>query len=326
MARTILITAGTSILDNLRQQGIDDLYSVVNQLYRILPSREQMSELLNPPAAGWAGAGRRGGNNGTPGAWWIVDYYGRYSPKDQARIHAAELASLRLLNLTEEDKVIILCSDTHDGLFCGLVVAHLIKQRDDPIRFHSQPAADMQMDTREVDWGWEISDRNVPNRDMPRAGRGMVSMWQIPGLTPDSREVFEKTGAGNLVRTFVRLARQAAVEGRPFVVNFTGGYKATIPLLTLVASWMGSPAVTMVALYQDSKELLHIPTADSQPSESLWQQLRALKADPRVTLAEVETGRRRYFRDQPRPGGGLEWSLLGEALAIYFANEDSPPT
>ncbi len=325
MPRTILITAGTSILDNLQRPEIGGHYDKSEKLRNRLPSQRDMAELLDSPnGKEWAGKASGAGGGGQTGAWWFIDYYGRKSPKDDAKVHAAELASLRLLSPTPEDEIIFLCSDTPPGLFCGLVVAHLIKERNDPIRFHEQATADVPMTTREVNWGWEITERHVPHTDMPRAGGGKVSMWQIPGLNPVSRREFEERGAGNLVRTFIRLARAAKVKGHPFVVNFTGGYKATIPLLTLVASWMGSPDVSMVALYQESNELLRIPIADSQPSDDVWREVSAIKNDSESTMAEVRTGLRRYFKDRPHGGRGLEWSLLGEALDIFFNERERP--
>jgi len=41
--------------------------------------------------------------------------------KRELKDYSAEIASLKLMDLNGEDKVILLCSDTPDGAFCGLV-------------------------------------------------------------------------------------------------------------------------------------------------------------------------------------------------------------
>lgn len=310
MARTILITAGTSLLENLRQPGPDNLYDMVTKLE--LPSYDRMADLLGQPGGKWVGVPRR-----TTGAWWFIDYYGRRSPKSDRKDHAAELSSLALLKPTGEDEIVFLCSDTPEGLFCGLVIAHLIKPRDDMIRVHVASANPVSDPPRLVNWEWKISDASVPHFDIPRAGYGRVSVRQIAGLHPTHSSDFVRRGAANLISAFTLLARGARDRRQPLVLNFTGGYKATVPLLTIAASWLVGADISLVALYQESADLLQIPLIVSAPDRALWDELQDDLERPDITVdGLIPAGKRPLAKD--KPGGGIQLSLLGQAMQAYF--------
>lgn len=308
MTSTIVLTAGTSILDNLKEEPC--LVGVVERLR--LP--EEIAELLEPPTDAWRGVA---GNGQAPGAVWFLDHYGRQSPTDgkTAPRHAAELASLALLRPTPEDDVVFLCSETPDGLFAALVAAHLIRaDDDDPIRVFTGPAD--RAAARPVNWGPLPGPTHA---DMPRAGRGRVSLHVISGLNPVRRDQFETDGAGNLVRAFVLLAREAAESKRALVLNVTGGYKAAIPLLTMVASWLTGD-VKLVALYQDSRELLRIPVLPAAPDRALWNGLQADLANRALRPEALARSQQPLVAAAAR--GGLQLSLLGRALEAYVQMMD----
>lgn len=314
MPRTILITAGTSIIENLKDNG--DLAEVVQRMDGKFADLA-FDDLLKPPVEkGWAGTHD---NDADPGAWWFIHHYGNLSPIRHAKCHAAELASLAKLNPTATDEVVFLCSHTRPGLFCALVLAHLIKDPAQPVRVVTDPTAE-RMAEQQVNWG----DRQpvVDSPDLESMRPGSVSLWVIPGLKPEDTDTFEQTGAGNLVRSVIKLAQAAAIEDRHIVINFTGGYKATIPLLTLVASWLESltdhqTTITMTALYQESADLLTIPIIKTQPHFGLVNELRRTHQKP---MASVPAHLAPYFKDV---NDRAEWSLLGLALDIAATDKSN---
>ncbi|MFQ5677214.1 MAG: hypothetical protein ACE5G1_15080 [bacterium] len=112
--------------------------------------------------------------------------------------YSAEIASLRQIGLDkQDDKVILLFSDTPDGAFCAWVNAKFIQ---------SEKPAVLNL------------EKNV---------------IRIPGLNTENAEDFVNIGLRRLITTIEKLVDD--YKGYQIYLNFTGGYKGIIPALTDVA-------------------------------------------------------------------------------------------
>jgi hypothetical protein len=269
-SRLLIFTAGVSLLRNLNDEEEGHGRGIRSTMERTL-NRLKPEELLKKPEKTWAGAP---GNHLNPGAYWFLDHYGRLDPDKNAQRQTAELTSLYHMRPQAGDKIVLLSSHTKKGLFCALANAHLMLRPGGEIKFRDNLTDERPPEPVVVNWEWQ-PQREVPCRALSEIACAEVEVIRIPGLNPTDRHNFEKQGAGNLIRTLATLVYECIRDGgtaksldggrRPQIV-FTGGFKASIPLLTQAAIWMSHAVpIPMYALYEEAKEILAIPTLHALP-------------------------------------------------------------
>jgi len=101
----------------------------------------------------------------------------------------------------------------------------------------------------------------------------------IPGLQVWDRKEFERTGLVNLLRRIEEMRQEAAGVGG-VSINITGGYKAPIPYVTIMAQVFGVP---IYYIFEDTNELIRLPQV---PVDIKWD-LFAKYSD---VLAELALG------------------------------------
>ena len=297
--------------------------------------RLRPEELLRKPGKRWAGAP---GNHLNPGAYWFLDHYGRLDPETDAEQQTAELTSFYHMRPQVEDKIVLLSSHTNEGLFCALANAHLMLRPGGEIKFRDNLTDERPPDPVVVNWQWE-PQREVPCRALSRIACAEVEVIRIPGLNPTDPHNFEKQGAGNLIRTLATLVYACirdrgtanSLDGgrRPQIV-FTGGFKASIPLLTQAAIWMSHAVpIPMYALYEEAKEILAIPTLHALPDRKYCRlalgfqsadnpllDSRYAKFTNRASMlrvADLPSDEQLLFADKPGPNG-IMLNPLGQTL------------
>lgn len=249
--------------------------------------------------------------------------------------HTAEITTLSKLVIDPlNDDAVLLASDTADGLFCALVNAYLM-------------AGDRGVVYEKWDWEqnkkedladpWKLGQRH-PTNGLQRF-TFPVRVLCVPGLDPTNKINFEKTGIANLVRLalfFVNQARNAKME--PQLV-FTGGFKASLPILTQIASWLGP--LPMIGLYETADAPIQIQVLSAPPKKELMQLALGFNQEQVSVEGRPENVRpswnyggktiesfnkfddkeiRLLFEDKP-DHSGIQLSLLGKALKAYVIGE-----
>lgn len=237
MANLHIFTAGTSLLSNLEFDPTGNAH--YTWLLTWLKGRD-IPRIINCPEENLE-AFRR-----------MYTFYCGKTGKETT----AELASFLKLELMKDDLVVLLTSDTPEGLFSALVNAHLMANGNspEPVYLWEEPGISTQI------INWNTSDTCQGKHEiLVDNQREKVHIMRIPGLDPTSASGFTDQAVGNLVRAvanLVKYARGHALELDPIIV-FTGGFKVSLPVLTQAASWLGG--VPMVGLHEDSDKLIYIP-------------------------------------------------------------------
>jgi putative CRISPR-associated protein (TIGR02619 family) len=159
---------------------------------------------------------------------------GKYEPKINPDLLPAELSSLYLFywpdgnipcdgeEADNKDRIILLPSETNPSIFCACCLRKYLKEKE-PLKS-------------------KISE---------------VEIIIIEGLQTKDTEKFEETALLNL-STILREKIEEGHEGNYNVVlNITGGYKAIPPYVTVIGNCF--PEVDIRYLYEDSKDLVHLP-------------------------------------------------------------------
>lgn len=330
MARLYIFTTGTSLISNLRKHGPEGA-SRADALQQY--AREKPADFFwqAVPDESWQG-NPVGDFQGDPGAWWLVNFYAGLGAAAPALL-PAEISNFKKLNPQPGDEVVLLASDTPLGVFCAVVIAHLM----------ALPGRD-----RVVEWTSPCNVGQVFNWNPPQTAardtgilgqlREKVAVMRIPKLNPGHKEGFEQEAVGNLVRTVARLSVYARGKELEQQIIFTGGYKVTLPVLTQAAAWLDG--IPMVALYEEDHYPIEIPVLSSPPGERarkavlgwVWSSQDEVHARERARLKRLGYDQqlarwgavmsRKTFtgleaRDKPlfEPDGQhLRLSILGEAL------------
>ncbi|KPL75305.1 hypothetical protein ADN00_13010 [Ornatilinea apprima] len=327
MARRFIFTTGTSLLGNF----IKKYYDPPNIAEGVFDNRfPREIDILHTPSVRWDGfrAFHYPEMQMDKGiAWNMINTWSTIQARESYQ--TAEVDSLSFLPVDpENDEVILLASNTPPGLFCALVNANLMTQHGTPVSIwedvlqeHSQfPIVDWDPEN-------EISWRPIAN---PLANPAIV--LTINQLDPNKKTTFENQALGNLVRSVSLLILHAMDHNMEPHVIFTGGYKATIPFLTLVCSWMGN--ITMWSLYEDSKEILRIPVPKANLDSRIYRMIAGKLAlemkqdDPYYALFSRWTSKANYtqlssmdpadqpfFVNHPQPNQPVQLSPMGKAFA-----------
>ena len=339
MPRIFIFTCGTSLISNFGKSKADpkDRASLQNGL-------ETLVKRIDFTEEGWMGDSSwrdltRGEVPGDPQfsdlltvlqedlAQAAVRYWSALP--SNAEEQTAEMSTLAVLKQQPGDEIILLASDTPDGVFCALVNAHIMAEQGQEIlleRFDWEK--DGERSCAVVNW------RGAPVPSGDDHSPPPIRVIVVGRLTPSNKLDFEKYGIGNLIRTLTYLVyevygRQEAI--RPVFV-FTGGFKASIPILTQAASWLGGSTgqhIEMTALYEASPDRIVVPVIGHQPEDKYlliafsfgikkrpidlraYPEFKPFDYSDKRTAADV---RECPFLFQDLPGGGIELNPLGQAL------------
>lgn len=167
----------------------------------------------------------------------------------------AEIASFQRLELSPADQLVLLGSDTAEGMFSALVNAHLMSDPNipEPVIHWKAPG----IPAKSVNWN------SAPTCQGDESKR-QVHVMRIPGLDPANAQGFTYEAVGNLVGMIAQLvlfARGHSPSLKPVIV-FTGGFKVSLPVLAQAASWLGG--VPMVGVHESSDQLILIPILASK--------------------------------------------------------------
>lgn len=153
---------------------------------------------------------------------------------------SAELASLLAMQervdigkIEDEDKIVLLCSDTIDGKLCA-----------------------------------EVNEKIMKN-EMVADGKIVKAKWNVISLKVDHLTVIPTSARNNLAKKFMdyclsdlqkkvrtsleEFQRQFGKENSKIFFNITGGYKATIPFITLLVI---NYEMIITYLYEQSDQLI----------------------------------------------------------------------
>jgi len=101
----------------------------------------------------------------------------------------------------------------------------------------------------------------------------------IKGLQVDDLNSFQKEGMHNLVNELYNI--HYSYPKKDTIINITGGYKATIPYLTILGQTWGIP---LYYIFEETNNLLKIPSIkiniDFQLFQKYFNQLTSLKNEP----------------------------------------------
>lgn len=180
----------------------------------------------------------------------------------------AEIAVLSLLQLTNDDVIVLLHSETQIGEFCARLI-------ESALQIDSIP----------------------PDREYPYCGAGQIRLKQLDNvkISDDGNDydLHDPFGTMNMADTFVRKGLPNYVTqvwemyqqllkdgGGELIFNITSGYKGLIPiardLSTLLTSYSRDRGHNITSelcyLYQNSKEMIHIPAL---PLKFDWSKIPA---------------------------------------------------
>lgn len=211
-----------------------------------------------------------------------LDPKGSKNKPGKREASSAELASLNTLQITSEDVLVLLYSDTPEGAFCATCLEEIFRR------------------------GIAIGDEATPEIK-PR-----IKKEKIAGLHPKEKQDFEQKAVGNLAGVIAAcFYDEARSNNQQFVLNVTGGFKASIPTLTFIAGlskkqeW-GQTTVRLCCLYEEATELL-------------WQPLIPC-------IVEPEPARDRLFHagdgTANDPCGNFLWDNLRPEEKPYYMHTD----
>lgn len=278
---TYLVPCGTSVLENLRSgRGCTKLGSHVQPL-EDWAAKEQINEC-------------------SPDQWahslaYQLAVLAQAQPVDRRRV-SAECSSLAQSPGSEPgpgDKVLMLASDTAEGVLAALVNATLLRG---PIEFYTGPPL----------------DGRTARRALAQGNGGLTTyIVRVEGLVPRDTTTF--TAAMERVGRTLRFA--AELDGS-IVFHVTGGYKATVPYLVVLTEYVKATVGQVRAF------CLHEGDGSSNPPPPVEIFLRSVDgagdlaemlAAEKGTLSSTE-GRLRGFAYERRPDGTNGLTPLGRAI------------
>lgn len=234
MAKLFIFTSGTSMVTNLKDDA--NAHPILNYLRKWFETIT-IKKILDTPSVN------------KQAYQYILEYYnGKTGSKT-----TAEISSYEKLGVRKEDLVVILTSDTKEGVFAGLVNAHLMASKaKTPVVLWDRPGNIIGT----FNWN-SLLEGYEPGANQDEYPP--VYLMIIKDLDPEKKEGFEDQAVGNLVYAIARLVKHAnghTLKPKPIIV-FTGGFKVSLPVLTQAASWLGG--IPMYGVHQESNKLIEIP-------------------------------------------------------------------
>lgn len=215
---------------------------------------------------------------------------------------SAELTSLvRIKEQIGELRTILVTSDTLQGHLAGEILYHLL----------------------------------------PDFGIQTAYIERIPGLNMDPRQEKEKTIQQGF-RNYIRFLIEAADRHREELVayNISGGFKAIIPVSTLIASWQQLP---LYYIYEESDYLVKIPPFPVNLDSSVCQDFKPIlqRFEKEVVIHRHDSAYAKWYADlekekqasfdmfitanDPRHPQGILLSALGTILWEAYKEATKSP-
>lgn len=322
MTNLFIMTTGKSLLENLEKQNNNaPIQRIAGQLPGKLPNN--LSQLYDQPDTYW-----------TKDTQTVINYYAnRYNTQSLSETATAEIASLFYLAqsteapcLQPEDEIFFLTSDTSIGVFCALVNAYLLTGgRSDRICIWQDSPL---LCSRTLAWSQPIPF----NEELQKLVTSQIGIIPIPNLDPTRPQLFSlnpnhptQTGLYKLGVVLTKLIHRAEENGQRPVINFTGGMKAIVPLLTQAAAFLGGTkrigdmgGIPLVCLHEQGDDLMRIPTF-SVAIDPAWTEALINDYGNISNIAQLPPKVQPLFRNGT---SGISLSPLGLVLlAILYAQE-----
>jgi len=303
MERLLIFTAGTSLLDNLKDS---------DKLNR----GDLVDKFPYKGAGAWHTVLRRAGSIRDD----LVAYASFFAPLNLAdpgkRSWAtAEMAGLYLLRRDQQasqDRLVLLCSDTGEGAFCALTNGMLLGQEVCYYDSQGEAFSLAGLMSDEAEHGIHPSLAAIR---LPR-----VEVVWVQDLDATRPEEFERQAISELAKHIAELHYNRR-PGEQTVLNYTGGFKAAIPTLAQVAAVAGN--IELVCLYEEALDLVHQPLIQIKlrpgaEERLIWagerDQAHPDPLDPQRYKTLDSLPREEWPFYEELPGGGLQLSSLGRAM------------
>lgn len=201
---------------------------------------------------------------------------------------SAEIHSLARMNLDPRDRVLLLASDTPEGLACAKAVAGYLAKYWDGLQ---------------------------------------VAIETVPGLQVDDAEHFRRVGVVEFTRRCLEEITDYQVVGAGgesnIVLNPTGGFKALVPYTVLIGMLKKVPCRY---IFEQSTTLLELPPLPVEFSRSSFEAFKPLferiERDSSVSLATWNAGVPFEDRDALEPLiEHIDHDVTLSAIGLLFLNE-----
>jgi putative CRISPR-associated protein (TIGR02619 family) len=150
--------------------------------------------------------------------------------------YSAETHSLHRMNVDADDVLYFLASDTLQGKLCGQVLETVSQKL------------------------WNVK----------------AKYYILEGLQVSDAKLFQQKGVFSLVRKIKKLIDQHGRDKASFILNATGGFKATIPYMTLMGLIEGIP---VTYIYENQGVLIELPAVPLQFDRKALEQLHQKSGD-----------------------------------------------
>jgi CRISPR/Cas system-associated protein Csm6 len=310
LGRLLIFTAGTSLLDNLKdpdkfaRRALADAfaYTGAGAWHKVLRRAEGIRDKLTSYAS--------------PFAPLSLAHQGERS---RATAEMAGFYLLRKDQPTSQDRLVLLCSDTGEGAFCALANGMLLGQEVcyyAPRGYYVSSGDFLTLPglaESEVEHGFHSSLLTIR---LPQ-----VTVVVVRDLDASRPNEFERHAIPALVRATAELHYNKRAEQQT-VLNYTGGFKAAIPTLAQVAAVAGG--IELVCLYEDALDLVHQPLIQIKLRPEAEERLiwagendeeHPDPLDPQrdfTTLDSLPEDEWPFYKELAR--GGLDLSSLGRAM------------
>lgn len=326
MAKMFILTAGSSLFTNYSKYDEE----AAEKLRGALPQIPAGIWLQEPHA--WPG-GHLARYAPEGPAWWTLKRWSNMeltgSLKDQ---QTAEILSMSKMGLQPEDRICLLASHTPEGVFCALVNALMLSPPGKAVEVQDWDWSAMPPEQTCTPVSWD-PDARVQRRPIEVRVENQVVVMPVRGLDPQDKESFEHEGVYSLIRSLARLVEIArGLRSEPEII-FTGGFKASLPVLTQAATWLGG--LRMTALFEEAEKPVTVQLLDNPAKLEFRQAAIGFGAsrDPERTdfadldrfinesrVDDLPPELQPLFVDRETPGSEIELSLLGEALRAIVAS------
>ena len=166
----------------------------------------------------------------------------------------AELSALAALqrqgDFARNDELVLLASNTGEGAFCALATGLAVADQLMLVEIPSDSSKPLTLEQHKFEWGsksvWAREEGEDPLMNI-RLNRASIVV--IPNLDPTQKAEFEDVRNGgliNLARVILDLIYRQERGADRIVLNITGGYKASLPMLT-----------QMIAVIKNDEDLAH---------------------------------------------------------------------
>lgn len=210
--------------------------------------------------------------------------------KNNLQSTSAEIKSLYKLGVNEDTFNYLICSDTAECRICTEFLKKFIEEK-----FESQS-----------------------------------SILKIDGLKVDNSQDFQTKGLKNLGKEVLKILDELTHENRinennPVIFNLTGGYKATIPYLTIFAMLYKIP---ICYIYEDTDEIIEIPPVPInydfefiKNNVETFVEIEANTAISRLPQNISNINKKIYFQQE---GNSFTTSYFGDIMWEKYKQQNSP--